>query len=92
MEPVLNNLSDAELLQKYSEGDETAFRELVSRYKNGLYAFLKRFLNQRDLIDDVLISGTSVWWRVLEVAVGALAVIFLAGLVLRWRAGRRDSV
>ena len=53
MEPVLNNLSDAELLQKYSEGDETAFRELVSRYKNGLYAFLKRFLNQRDLIEDV---------------------------------------
>ena len=44
-----------------------------------------------DLIDDVLISGTSVWWRVLEVASGALAVLFSAGLVLRWRAGRRDS-
>ena len=45
-----------------------------------------------DLIDDVLISGTSIWWRVLEVVVGALAVLFSAGLVLRWRAGRRNSI
>jgi RNA polymerase sigma-70 factor (ECF subfamily) len=37
----------------YSQGDERAFRELVSRYKNGLYAFLKRFLNHQDLIEDV---------------------------------------
>ena len=44
-----------------------------------------------NLVDDVVISGTSIWWRVLEVAAGALAVLFLAGLVLRWRAGRRDS-
>jgi len=49
----LEKLSDAQLLERYSQGEERAFRELVSRYKNSLYAFLKRFLNQRDLIEDV---------------------------------------
>jgi RNA polymerase sigma-70 factor (ECF subfamily) len=53
MEFCVKRLSDAQLLQRYSEGDERAFRELVSRYKDSLYAFLKRFLNQRDLIEDV---------------------------------------
>jgi len=45
--------TDAELLDRFSEGNETAFRELVSRYKNSLYIFLRRFLTQHDLIDDV---------------------------------------
>lgn len=45
--------TDAELLQLYSQGDEQAFRLLVSRYKNSLYGFLRQFLNQRDLIEDV---------------------------------------
>jgi RNA polymerase sigma-70 factor (ECF subfamily) len=46
-------LSDAELLQLYGEGDETAFREIVSRYKNSLYAFLRQFLNRQDMVEDV---------------------------------------
>jgi RNA polymerase sigma-70 factor (ECF subfamily) len=45
--------SDAELLERYSSGDESAFGELVSRYKDGLYAFLKQFLNRQDLVEDV---------------------------------------
>ena len=49
----LNKLSDAELLTRYSAGDEAAFRELVSRYKNSLYAFLRQFLNRHDLVEDV---------------------------------------
>ena len=40
-------LTDAELMQRYVEGDEAAFPEIVNRYKNSLYAFLKRFLNLR---------------------------------------------
>ena len=36
-------------------------------------------------------GGTSIWWRVLEAAVGVLAVAFLTALVLQWRANRRDS-
>ena len=51
MEPVLNKPTDAELLHRYSEGDEQAFRIIVNRYKNGLYGFLRRFLNQQDLIE-----------------------------------------
>lgn len=53
MKHPFEKLTDAELLQHYMEGDEAAFREIVSRYKNGLYAFLKQFLNQPDLVDDV---------------------------------------
>jgi RNA polymerase sigma-70 factor (ECF subfamily) len=53
MEQGLKKLSDAQLLEEYSQGREQAFRELVSRYKNSLYAFLKRFLNRRDMIEDV---------------------------------------
>jgi len=45
--------SDAELLERYKSGDEAAFREIVSRYKNPLYAFLRRFLNRQDLVEDV---------------------------------------
>jgi RNA polymerase sigma-70 factor (ECF subfamily) len=53
MEQRLKKLSDAQLLEEYSQGREQAFRELVSRYKNSLYAFLRRFLNRRDMIEDV---------------------------------------
>jgi len=53
MKPAFDNVSDAELLQRYMRGDESAFREIVGRYKNSLYAFLKQFLNQTDLVEDV---------------------------------------
>ena len=49
----LTKLTDSELLNIAAEGKEEAFREIVNRYKNGLYAFLRTFLNQVDLIDDV---------------------------------------
>ena len=49
----LEKYTDAELLVRYREGDEDAFREIVHRYKHSLYAFLKRFLNRQDLVEDV---------------------------------------
>lgn len=49
----LEKLTDAELLDRYSAGDEGAFRVIVDRYKNSLYAFLRQFLNRRDLVEDV---------------------------------------
>ena len=49
----LKKLTDAELLTRYTAGEEAAFREIVDRYKNGLYAFLGKFLNQHDLVEDV---------------------------------------
>jgi RNA polymerase sigma-70 factor (ECF subfamily) len=53
MKRTLEKLTDAELLERYKEGDEGAFREIVNRYRNGLYAFLRQFLNQADLVEDV---------------------------------------
>ena len=53
MKGPFEKLTDAELMQRYVEGDEAAFPEIVNRYKNSLYAFLKRFLNHSDLVDDV---------------------------------------
>ncbi len=53
MRAIFTKMTDAELLSLYAEGDEGAFREVVNRYKNSLYAFLKQFLNQQDLVEDV---------------------------------------
>jgi RNA polymerase sigma-70 factor (ECF subfamily) len=49
----LTKLSDSELLARFSAGEEAAFREIVNRYKNSLYAFLRQFLNRHDLVEDV---------------------------------------
>ncbi len=46
-------MNDVQLLQRYVAGDEGAFQELVSQYKDSVYGFLRRFLNDRDLVDDV---------------------------------------
>jgi len=53
MRRIPNKPTDAELLNRYAAGDEDAFREIVNRYKNSLYAFLRQFLNSKDLADDV---------------------------------------
>ena len=53
MKHVLDKQSDAELFARYAAGEEAAFRIIVNRYRNGLYAFLRHFLNRQDLIDDV---------------------------------------
>lgn len=53
MDYNLKKLTDAELLARYAAGEEAAFREIVSRYKNSLYAFLRQFLNRHDLVEDV---------------------------------------
>lgn len=45
--------NDADLLERYAAGDEDAFAQIIARYKDGLYAFLRRFLNQQDLLEDV---------------------------------------
>ena len=50
---TLDSATDAELLEMYKQGREDAFRELVERYKNSLHAFLRRFLNKQDLVEDV---------------------------------------
>lgn len=46
-------MNDVQLVERYVAGDEGAFEELVSQYKDGLYAFLRRFLTDQNLVDDV---------------------------------------
>lgn len=48
-----DKISDAQLLDRYRQGDEWAFKEIVNRYKNSLYAFLRRFVSQEDIVEDV---------------------------------------
>jgi RNA polymerase sigma-70 factor (ECF subfamily) len=53
MDVPLEKHDDSELLKKYQQGNAAAFREIVTRYKNPLYAFLRRFLTRHDLVEDV---------------------------------------
>jgi RNA polymerase sigma-70 factor (ECF subfamily) len=50
---LTNQTLEGQLLERYGQGDETAFRELVDKYKSGLRTFLRRFLNRPDLVEDV---------------------------------------
>ena len=44
---------DHELMAQVAAGDEAAFREIVNRYKDSLYAFLRQFIRRNDLVEDV---------------------------------------
>jgi len=46
-------MNDEKLLKRYVAGEEGAFQELVHQYKDSVYAFLRRYLQDRDLVDDV---------------------------------------
>jgi len=43
---------EQDLLRRYVAGDKDAFEEIVTRYKDPLYAFLRRFLNQQQLVEE----------------------------------------
>jgi RNA polymerase sigma-70 factor (ECF subfamily) len=49
----LQERNDVDLLKRYTDGEQDAFRELVGRYKDSLYFFLRKFLGQGDLVEDV---------------------------------------
>jgi RNA polymerase sigma-70 factor (ECF subfamily) len=46
-------MNDRELLERYAAGEEEAFRQLVSQYKDSVHGFLRRFLSRSDLVEDV---------------------------------------
>jgi len=46
-------MNDRELLERYAAGEEDAFQQLVSQYKDSVYGFLRRFLSRSDLVEDV---------------------------------------
>ena len=53
-------LSDEILIKRFQEGDINAYNEIVHRYKDRLYNFIYRFLNDmdrsEDLVQDTLIK------------------------------------
>ena len=62
METVLQNWSDADLLLGEDKIGELGIHELVERYKNSLYSFLRQFLTQHDLVEDaVQVTFTKVY-------------------------------
>ena len=50
---VISEFSDSELIMRYRNGDDDAFCEIVTRYKNILYTFLRRFVNRQDVVEDI---------------------------------------
>lgn len=56
---MTNNLNIAaadnskELMRRFCAGDEIAFEKIVEQNKDGLYGFIKRFVLQQDLVEDV---------------------------------------
>jgi RNA polymerase sigma-70 factor (ECF subfamily) len=46
-------MSDKDLMMRYTAGEEGAFQELVNRYKDSVYGFLRRFLSRPDMVEDV---------------------------------------
>jgi RNA polymerase sigma-70 factor, ECF subfamily len=46
-------MNDVEVMSRCAVGNEGTFEELVTRYKDAVYTFLRRFLNRPDLVDDV---------------------------------------
>jgi len=50
---VKNTDKDKEMLRRFCAGDEAAFKEIVEDNKDGLYGFIKRFVLQPDIVEDV---------------------------------------
>ena len=46
-------MDDSKLLKRYAAGEEDAFQELMTRYRDSVYAFLRRFLSRSDMVEDV---------------------------------------
>ena len=49
----MNQLSDEKLLKLFQQGDIQAYNQLVTRYKDRLYNFLYRIVNDVDLAEDL---------------------------------------
>ena len=50
----ISTITDEELIARFQAGTETAFIELVDRYKNRLLNFVYRFVGDRDEAEDIV--------------------------------------
>lgn len=47
------NLSDFELIQKFKNGEQSCFEELIRRYKNKVYAYIGMYIHDQALAEDI---------------------------------------
>mgnify|MGYP000946472424 FL=1 len=47
------NLSDYELLQKFINGEQSCFGELIHRHKNKVYAYIAMYIRDQALAEDI---------------------------------------
>jgi RNA polymerase sigma-70 factor (ECF subfamily) len=52
-EVSLSELSDEQLFQRYTHGDERGFRELMERYEPRIQGFLRKRLNDEERVEDL---------------------------------------
>jgi RNA polymerase sigma-70 factor, ECF subfamily len=51
-----------QIIKKFSEGDEVAYKEIYYHYYNYVFQFARRYIKQRDKVEDVLADVfTSLW-------------------------------
>lgn len=53
VEPRIEDLSDEQLFQRYTDGDEQGFHLLVKRYEPRIQGFLRKRLNDEERVEDL---------------------------------------
>ncbi len=48
-----NSLSDYELIQKFVEGDQSCFEQLIYRHRNKVYAYISMYVRDNTLVEDI---------------------------------------
>ena len=81
---------DLELRSTAADGEPSAAESQTNKALTGEAPTPVSEQDEPAVFDEEGASSTSIWWRVLEAAVGVLAVAFLGGLALRRRTNRRD--
>jgi RNA polymerase sigma-70 factor (ECF subfamily) len=50
----MSDISDLDLVERYKQGQESAFNEIVLRYQERIYWVVRRFLTEHDDADDIV--------------------------------------
>lgn len=48
-----NTLSDYELIQKFIDGDQSCFEQLIYRHKNKVFAYISMYVRDTTLVEDI---------------------------------------
>lgn len=59
----VNENNDAELIERYKSGDDTAFEELLYKYKNQVFGYILKMVRNKAMAEDVF---QNVWLNVIK--------------------------